>query len=28
LARAQPQLVRQLHAEVRDRVGGRLPYYA
>ena len=28
LAHAQPQLVRQLHAEVRDRAGGRLPYYA
>ena len=28
LAPAQPELVRELHAEVRGRAGGRLPYYA
>jgi arylsulfatase A-like enzyme len=28
VAHAQPELVRRLHAEVCDRVGGRLPYYA
>jgi hypothetical protein len=28
LAGGHPQLVRRLHAEVRDRAGGRLPFYA
>ena len=28
VAGAHPELVRRLHAEVRDRAGGRLPFYA
>ena len=27
VAREHPQLIRELYATVRDRSGGRLPYY-